>query len=519
MKKLMLLLSLIVVPRTVPAQAEAALSATRVRDFILLAGRTDRIDFAVDATHSRAELMKPLGTTRLFAVTQGHSVNVVLTYLNPLAYTWSISTRETADPVVASVEKMLASAADFPGLLVSAAGASGAPATGTAPQPMTISTLIPGAEGGEGNVPSFTDPSLIEWTLWTALHPDCIAVSGLQAAREQAAAVDSLLYLDLIAKDARVSTAGAFKAVAAGAIASLRGASSLKGLLDSLVAVDKALASLEAGNKAAADHLTAMGVHARALRGAATPDDTTMCPVVRMYSQRVFEGFVARGTPVVSQRTALVSEMRLVVKEIRDRLGSASAEDIGFVIGQVTPTSGKRVSATVTVTRRDVAVRTDHLSSEAGKSVSATFEVMEHQSVITQLSPGVAYSPVVFPRFATNDTTGGHVIVDAGDYRPNTIVMEMLNLIPNTGWSGFTRLVGQIGLGVTKEAAVALVGGGIRFTQPTPFVVSFGALFPFIQALKDGVHVGDAIAGEAALVDNVQRVLGRRPSFYVGIQR
>lgn len=520
MKKALLWLVLLAAPRTLLAQAEAVLSATRVREFVLLVGRPDRIDFAVDPPNPTSAVMRNVGAGRLFSVTQGRSVNVVLSFLNPVDWTWSISSREAADPVVASVDRMLSLAAGFPGLLTTAAGSGAESAPTKGVQVMEMPLLSPPPSTSEASGQAFSDPSLIEWGLWTELHSVCIAPPALQSAREQAALVDAMLYFEGSTKDdASVSTASAFRTTAAGVIASLRGAADLKGLLDSLAAVDKALASLEKSNQVTGAHLTAMGVHGKTLEGASTVDSSALCTAVRVYSRRVFEGFAVRGSSVVLKRTGLVAEMRAVVKEIRDRVGTVKAEDIGFVIGEVAPASGKRVLATVTVSRRDVVVRADHVSSEAGKSVSTTFEVMEHQSLVTELSPGVAYSPVAFPRFATNDTGGGHVIVDAGEYRPNTIVMEMLNLIPNAGWSGFTRLMGQLGLGITKEAAVVLVGGGIRFTQPARFVLSFGALFPFVQELKEGVRVGDAIAGEAALEEKVQRVLGRRPSFYIGIQR
>jgi hypothetical protein len=196
----------------------------------------------------------------------------------------------------------------------------------------------------------------------------------------------------------------------------------------------------------------------------------------------------------------------------------ADQTDSSFFLKEIGGTAGERITVTLTVTRRDVAIVNGGFEVKVGDSKTVSFDLMQHQSLVPEFKAGIVYSPVTFPRFKTNAVNGQHVIAEAEAYRPNTIPMSMLSLVPN-GWSGITRPIAQIGIGVTTEAALVLGGAGFRFSSPVAFTLTAGALFPFVQSLKDTARVGSIVAGEAELTKNVERVLSRRPSFYIGIQR
>jgi len=234
-------------------------------------------------------------------------------------------------------------------------------------------------------------------------------------------------------------------------------------------------------------------------------------------SRDVVTSFMVRAKEVIDRRETLLADLKAVVTEIKAIADPPLNDDKGFKIGSIEVTSGKRATVTLTFRERSVSVRNDQVLVQNGKSQSATFEVMEHQSLVPEFVPGLAYSQVTFRRYKTNDSSGVHVVADGGDYTPHTIPMGMLNLMPNTGWSGFTRLVGQVGVGVTKESIVVLTGAGIRFSAPVKFVLSAGALFPFEQELTD-LKLGSVVAGEAALQKDLQRTLGK-PALYIAIQK
>jgi hypothetical protein len=117
-----------------------------------------------------------------------------------------------------------------------------------------------------------------------------------------------------------------------------------------------------------------------------------------------------------------------------------------------------------------------------------------------------------------NQVDGEHVVATAGTDRPRALVLGMLNIIPHAGWSGFTRVAGQIGIGISSKAPAIATGLGIRFAQPSRMVFSIGAVFPFVQELE-GIALGEKVAGEASLDSFIKWRLSSRPSLYVGVQR
>ncbi len=507
----LLTIALWAVPLPIMAQAEAALDATRVRQHVVLSfGK--RIEFAADNS-GNVEHFKGLDAGQLFAVRS--SMKVLLAYLNPLEYEWSLSTRSTPDPLLEGITRFVSLAASFPGLDVAKAVTT---AGGGGPLAELASLLAAktSPKTSTGQL-ALADPSLIEWNLWTNAYPDCLVQTVRAAAQLDAASLDQLLY-GMERTEGAVLSAADFAGTLSDAINTLKSAGDLHALSAAATSVAVAGKRLQEANRTAAKKAEGLKATGRSL--AAQPKGAgVVCALIPDYSERIFNGVATRAAEVITQREALVAALQAIETQIRDMIPQKKSEIDGFPIGEVKVTRGQRTIATVTVTKREVVVGTSGIQINTGASQTFSFEVMEHQSVLTELKPGVAYSPVIFPRYKTNAVAGHHVIAEAEEYRPKTIPMEMLNLMPNTGWRGFTRLIGQIGLGVTTEAAVVLAGAGIRFSAPTNFVLTAGAVFPFTQKLKDGVKVGDTVAGEADLTSKVERVLNRRASFYIGIQR
>jgi hypothetical protein len=100
-------------PAAVMAQADAALNATRVADFIVL-GRNPAgdITFTVDRD-ARARVLHPLGDSRVLSVGSGGAMNVMLRYLNPLRFTWTIDNKETDEPLASASRSFLDAATNM----------------------------------------------------------------------------------------------------------------------------------------------------------------------------------------------------------------------------------------------------------------------------------------------------------------------------------------------------------------------------------------------------------------------
>lgn len=504
---------------TLQAQVEEALSATRVRDYIMLdidpGYRTLR--FATDASKPR-EVFHPFSEGQLFAASGGRSINLALRYLNPLRYSWSVSKSQSRDPLVESIEQFVSSVSS----LLSVIGAPAAMPAGRADDapPAPPYGVKPAAATKPKDPEAYTDASLLEWGMW--LSTVDLKPAPYDAAVKSAAALahtfDDLLTLEARgAQASRVSTAGDFRAETTMPAAQLLRASSMDELRAATDSLRAAVLRLKAANQLAYDTGRSLAQAGAQLAALADAPGKTRRDTVLRYSGRVLAAVAKRAGPAIEAREEIVRELSAILTALDDRVRDTPKGAYAFLIGTIALTDGQRTAVTVSITERKVDVSPSGISFSELGSTSATFSVVVRQSVITEFTQGFAFSNVAYPQFRTNETSAGHVVADAGTLRPRALAIAMLNLIPNTGWSGFTRLVGQLGVGATVESPVLLAGAGIRFTQPSRFTLTAGAAFPFIQQPKK-FGIGTIVPGEAALKSDLQRTLGQ-PSFYIGIQR
>ena len=516
---LKLVIAAVSLPTVLLAQADAALSAIRVNDFIMI-GRpaNGTLLYGVDRD-ALSRTMHLLQDDPLFAVNQGRGLNVAIAFVNPLKVTWTVSQTMEADPLVASVERFLSSATT---LLGNIGGAASAGAMGAVPANSTTKNVVPGSSDRspttpDARVPLF-DPSLIEWTLWLRRGEVCSgtvqpAVQDLQA---QGATLDQLLYQPSTSNEdgAEINSAGTFRNAVTAIIKTLKQASSFASLKTANDDAQNALGILEASTKSIRSDLEKLQGASKLIANAMVQD----CGEFAEYTTSVFSSFKERADPTLKSRETLLADLRSVTKAINDKLSPTLPNDQEFIIGNVLVPSGKRMKVVVAITEHKFEFVDGRLVHEPSSTKTASFLVMERQSVVTEFSQGVAYSNIAFPRFNTNDPGTGHVVADAGSDKPRALIVGMLNFMPNTGWTGFTRLIGQVGIGATAEAPVLLAGGGIRFTAPAKFVLTFGAAFPFQKELKT-FKIGSPVAGEAELKKDIQWHLAMRPALYIGIQR
>lgn len=502
------------------AQADDALRAVRVQHYIMLdySTGTKTIRFATDAGTPR-EHFHPLGTEQLFAVTNGRNINVALRYLNPLRYSWRSSQSLSRDPLVESVEKFLASADVLLGLISSSGGVT---AVAPTPGPSTSPAAPTGApvQTPTLSTDGYIDPTLLEWGLWTgtvkwAMQSDKAA---LATAQQFAHRLDLLLAGDQRTEQlSTVSSAADFRAATVEPVKLLLDAASVRALRASTDSLRLAIGRLTSANNAARALSKSLKEAGEALALLADAKMLTRRDTVLQYSRRALHSVAQRAGLVIVARELIVTELGQVLIGLDALLRDTPDDALAFSVAAVSVPSGQRSAVTVEIAERKVDVSSTGIASSDVGTTSVTFNVMERQSLVPELTQGVAYSNLVYPEFRTNDTPAGHVVANVGARRPRALAIAMLNLIPNTGWSGFTRTVAQLGIGATSESPVLLTGAGIRFTQPAKFTLTVGAAFPFVQRLKT-LSVGSTVAGEAALKQDLERRLGT-PALYIGIQR
>ncbi len=515
--------------RAVHAQVSEALTATRVNDFILIKRGANGALRAATVLDPGLALSHPLAENALYSVSGGKGANILLDYLNPLRFSWTYDHKAQPEPLAAIVEKFLGSA-DQLLALVNAKGtaAEGGTAAATTAAPPPPGGKAPAGEkaappaatrGDSASVRSYGDIALNEWALWMASRSACM--SRQQSSRDQlqriAPRLDALVYAATRdSSRAAITTAADFRGALLAAIDVLQRASSMNELRQALTTADGGAGRMARANGALREMITAIRTAANAVHDSL--EATTDCMNLTAYTRGVMAGVAERAERVASAREGLVSQFREMHAGIKRQVETAASHHDVFLLGDVHPTSRERAHVTVTITERQISTGDDRLEVKSLGTITGSLQVMEHQSVVTELSVGIAYSAVAYPKFRTNQVGSEHFVADAGVDRPRMVAASMLNLIPNTGWSGFTRLVGQVGIGATTESPLVLVGGGLRLSHDRNLTLSFGAAFPFQKRLKS-LKVGDKVAGDAALEQDVERALARRPAFYLGIQR
>lgn len=524
---------LLLLPIEVRAQVNEALTATRVHDFILIkrgANGALRTATVLDPGLARSH---PLVDNALFSVPGGKGTNILLDYLNPLRYSWTFDHKAQQEPLAAAVEQFLGSADQLLALVnpkrAAAEGGTAAVAAFASPPPPraelmatpgTARAAPPAATTADAAVArAFRDIALNEWALWMASRSACM--TRQQSSRDQlqriGARLDSLAYAT--SRDSTrttITTAAEFRVTMLGAIDVLQRAATMADLRTALSSAGTNAGRLARANTTLRELITALRTASTAVHDSL--ESTTDCMNLTAYTRGVMTGVAERAERIATAREGLVSQFREMHAAIAHQVETAASLHDIFLLGHVRPTSKERAHVTVTITERQISTSDDRLEVKPLGTVTGTFEVMEHQSVVTEISVGVAYSAVAYPKFRTNQVGDQHFVADAGIDRPRMVAASMLNLIPNTGWSGFTRLVGQVGIGATTESPLVLVGGGLRLSHDRNLTLSFGAAFPFQKRLKS-LKVGDQVAGDAALEQDVERALAKRPAFYLGIQR
>jgi hypothetical protein len=505
------------------AQTQEALDATRVDRFVVLAlPPGDGLQFGADE-EGRSRALSVLKSNHLFAARRAGGFNLVLAHVNPLRYAWTVSVNLTPDPLVESVTQFLAAA----GKLFSAAGApdlqkavAAGPNTGA--REATIAAADPtnaraAARALAEESLELTDASLIELRLWMTEKKDCFAstVAADDSKLVVAQRLDSTLFSSAPSPSGTgLRTAADFRTAVGQGIRLFDTPTSISDVREALESLRRVTTTLRDANaRARSDREAITLANLPAARASTDP-----CGDMILYYRRTLDAYGRRAVPLIEKREELVARLQAVFDAIAQKIAATLPADKELLMGSVHVESGKRTTVTLTVTERAISFKDDVLSVTDVRSVTTTFGAMEHQSIVTEFTEGLAFTPVEFPRFQTNSVDGIIRVAEAGKSKPRFMLVSMLNLIPNAGMHGFTRLVGQLGAGITTEAAALLAGCGIRFTQPSRFVLTFGAMFPFVRSLT-ALKVGDAVAGEAALQADIGRTLAKRPSFYIGIQR
>ncbi len=153
------------------------------------------------------------------------------------------------------------------------------------------------------------------------------------------------------------------------------------------------------------------------------------------------------------------------------------------------------------------------VSVTTGDPIRTSFVVTKGHAVVPEFAVGVIATNIAYARFGTGTLNGQTVVARAADDRQNSAAVAMLNIVPS--WTD-GLLIGQVGVGTSKDYPLVLVGGGIRMTTPVNWSLTFGGVFTWQQQLTK-LSINDPVAGTAAVQSDLSYRLLPRPAFYVGL--
>ncbi len=237
--------------------------------------------------------------------------------------------------------------------------------------------------------------------------------------------------------------------------------------------------------------------------------------IISIYLQSALEKQKVREELYASMQPLVETLRQAVIAEGYDNddkkrfLHRGSVESERGIVKDVTLVL-KKINLTLTdnsVTVQEEDIFTGHL------------RVRQYAIIVSEVGTGGLVSNLLYPRFGTvfNSALNSNVVADAGADRVNEVPMAMLNTFLRRGPSPFLPVF-QLGVGTGRDARPTLFTGlGLRFLKPNHLAFSVGSLWNFQQQLTE-LQLGQPVAGEAVVKEDIRYVITDKPKFAIGLQ-
>ncbi len=154
------------------------------------------------------------------------------------------------------------------------------------------------------------------------------------------------------------------------------------------------------------------------------------------------------------------------------------------------------------------------------EEVSKIIGVRRFQRFVPEVSVGIAYTDLSFPKYSTNtDASGKDIVAEAGEEKINKLnFTTMINFnwfMTNSPIHPFW----QIGIGVNADFPTLLTGIGARLnvTGAKRLALAVGFATTWIKTL-DQLKLGDVVSGPADVEKDTKFKFNKKPKPYFGIQ-
>jgi hypothetical protein len=213
---------------------------------------------------------------------------------------------------------------------------------------------------------------------------------------------------------------------------------------------------------------------------------------------------------------AALAEIRRSLSKLDAALGvfdkAQMWEGPSLIFDHYIPSDEKGRSLTVNVT--GVRLEPDQVAFTEEWTVSSTLRLRRFQALVPEIGAGFFYSPLEIPSYGTEATEGKTVVADAGTQALDGGAAVFLNLVWRWEASTLVYPMAQLGVGTGAQTPSLAAGVGLRFTKLGGVSLSAGVVTTWFQDL-DALHVGDEVAGTAALQSDLRRRSGS--DWYVAV--
>lgn len=444
----------------------AGLSAQKASDVLedgIPVQRNENIYLKFDGTAIRYNLdgnrgiFYPLSDSTIFMIRNQGGANLRLAPVNPLNFAYEQKTVLIDDPINASTAAVLQQINTFPGLIETSA----------------------------------TRPT-------SAAKPrDCLAEMNLLVKQIK----------DSLADDRRSQIAGVFREL------KTLNFSGEEQTRSELVAISIKVAAIEKHFAGVNEAISKLDQKIRSYNCVSGTDTT----IVKFVYSNIARELVAVKNEQ-QKRTTLLRKSYTLVEEAYKK---ARDNDWWYALGTESPGGNKMALFTLVIFESGYQLSPENEIVPLAQKEKAkrTLRIRQFQWFVPEVSAGMAYSWITFPKFATQaDSTGALFVASAGNdviRRINFTAMLNFNFyIPQSPVHPFW----QVGVGANSGFPTLLTGVGIRtHIGQTRFAVSTGFASSWIRTL-DKLAIGDRVSGEAELEKDMKYEFNWAPKAYIGFQ-
>lgn len=281
-------------------------------------------------------------------------------------------------------------------------------------------------------------------------------------------------------------------------------------------------------------HFVAIDTMIRDLKGITSRFNCTGTPNVSvLITKHVFGQIALEFTRVKDEQYKRLSNLKKAYALIEEEQKKASEDKDGLrwcvFLDEVPAPKGKISVYSVTINKSGYRLSTEEdkeidkgeiIPDASSVKIKRTIHVRRFQRFVPEVSAGVAYTNLSFPKYGTvTDTATGklHVAEAGNDVFKRMNITAMLNynyFIQNSPVHPFV----QVGAGVNVDFPTLFLGGGLRFNNNGKgrIAIAGGMASSWIKTLND-LKIGDEVSGTTDIEKDITYEFAT-PQFYLGIQ-